>query len=192
MMALVKSGSRSLGSSDAHRLRHIGLRAHNFTVIGFRGVQQKDGVAGWRGVENDKPVLALIDRAGEGAEDGDFFCARRSQIFFQHGPARCIETGAGLCENLVPVNRNLFFGVDAGDREARNFAIHSVANMGGGIGCGQCHLCPRRASETAIDAAIVVFPTPPLPMVMMTPRPAAAISSTSLSRFSGRRSERLE
>ncbi len=42
--------------------------------------------------------------------------------------------------------------------------------------------CPRRASSTAIAAAIVVLPTPPLPIVMIRPWPGAASSSTSVSR----------
>ena len=38
---------------------------------------------------------------------------------------------------------------------------------------------PRRASSTAIPAAKVVFPTPPLPIVRTSPRPRSATWSTS-------------
>ena len=41
--------------------------------------------------------------------------------------------------------------------------------------------CPRAASSTATAAAIVVFPTPPLPMTMMSPLPGRSSSSTMVA-----------
>ena len=45
--------------------------------------------------------------------------------------------------------------------------------------------CPRRASSRAMAAATVVFPTPPLPIVMMTPLPGASSSSTNRTSGAG-------
>ena len=42
----------------------------------------------------------------------------------------------------------------------------------------RCTGRPRRANSVAMAAATVVLPTPPLPIVMMTPRPARTKSST--------------
>ena len=49
-------------------------------------------------------------------------------------------------------------------------------------------LCPRRASSRAILVAMVVFPTPPLPIVRITPWPVRVISGINASSDGGRES----
>jgi hypothetical protein len=90
-------------------------------------------------------------------------------------PGRGVEAGAGGAQHLVGVARASRRGVDAGDLQAGGAAPLSrarPARHAPRVGGGEVHAWPRRASSLATRAATVVLPTPPLPMVMMTPRAA--------------------
>jgi hypothetical protein len=109
----------------AHGLRHVALRAHYFTVIGFSGIEQQNGVSRWCGVQYGKPVLAFIDGSCKCPEYGNFFSAWRAQVFFQHGATTCIQALACLLQNLLRVLGNFFRRVNPGH-----------CQTGPGLGCG--------------------------------------------------------
>ena len=89
----------------------------DFAVIGSRGVEQQQGVAGRRGVHHHEFFARLANDAREGLENRDFLGAGRTQIFFEQRAALGVELRA-LCRQYLPT---IAFGfgvrVDAADRE---------------------------------------------------------------------------
>ena len=84
-----------------------------------------------------------------------------------------VEVAPGGGEHLGRVGGGLRAGVDAADRAGRRLARRpSSATCAAGSVVVRWTGWPRRASSTAMAAATVVLPTPPLPIVMMSPRPA--------------------
>jgi hypothetical protein len=61
-------------------------------------------------------------------------------------------------------------GIDARNGEAFDLAAERLRDVRGRVRGRQVHRQPRAlASSTAIAAAIVVLPTPPLPITMIMP-----------------------
>ena len=70
--------------------------------------------------------------------------------------------------------------VDAADREPLDRRGDGRGDVGRRVGRGEMHRWPAARQLAATAAAIVVLPTPPFPIVMMTPRTAGFEASTSV------------
>ena len=99
-------------------------------------------------------------------EDSHFLGARRPQVFLQECSPLGVEVAAFPLDDLLRVRPGLGGGVDAGHLEALDLADDGVREMRGRVGRAQVDQDARLANSTAIAAATVVFPTPPLPITI--------------------------
>ena len=170
---LVKSGSRSRGKSSRTDSGMSLQVAEHLPVIRLGGVEQEERVPGRGGVEHDEAGLAPLHDASEGTKDRDLLSARGPQILFEQGLALLVEVLARGRHDLGRVLGGFLGRVDAAHRQVRHARAERQVEMGRGVGGGKEHLMPAAGQATARLVATVVLPTPPLPMVRMTPCPCA-------------------
>ena len=111
-------------------------------MIGLGGVEQQDGVTGWRGVEDNEALAAAIDLAGKRPEDGDFLGAGRTQVFLEQRQRAGVERAARLAHDFLGVSGHFGCRVDAADGNAGNFAVDRSSDVRRRIGGRQMHLVP--------------------------------------------------
>jgi hypothetical protein len=136
-------------------------------------------VAGRRRVDDDELILTLRDGIGKGAKDGDLLRARRTQIFFEQRATFRIEPLSGRREDLLTVARVSTAGSIRVTRSVAGRSRAAASTWAAGSVVVRVTWWPARASSVAMRTASVVLPTPPLPIVITTPLPRAAICSTS-------------
>ena len=132
-------------------------------------------------VQHHESVLALVHGAGE---------ARNTAISSVQGERRSSSSRArpwasrsapARGQHLGPIRFGFRLRVDAADGQSRrNLRPRRCVTCAAGSVVVRWTRCPCRAKSTAMAAATVVLPTPPLPIVRITPRPAAAIWSMSV------------
>ena len=134
-----------------------------------------------------KPSCAHGDGPREGAEHRDLLGARRAQVLFEQRAAsrvQCVDAGR---EHLVPCRP----AVSAAGSirltvRPRSVAAERRSDVRGRIGGAQVHARDRAVPAPARRAAaIVVLPTPPLPIVRTTPWPTLASSCDELRERGG-------
>jgi len=108
-------------------------------MIGFRRLQQQQGVTRRRGVEHHKAIFAPGHCPGERAEHGDFLRAGRTQIFGQKGPAIGIKILPGGRHHLFDVGAAFRLRINPADLQARDLPRRR-RNVGGGVGGAHMHL----------------------------------------------------
>ncbi len=133
-----------LGVLELHHRRgevHAGAAhlAHDVAVVGAGGVQQQERVASGRRIHHDKLLAGFADGAREGLEDGDFFGARRAQVFFEQCASGGIQFRALGRQHLLAVALGDLVRVDAAHGEVLQRAAQRLLQVGCRVRRGQMH-----------------------------------------------------
>ena len=173
----VNSGSRKRGNSSRTLSGNLVRLPRQLAVVGQGCIEQQDRVSRRCRVQDDESVLAAVNGLGEGAEDGDLFGARRTQVLFQQvapWASRPAPVWASTSARYASVSTlgSIRLTLSPGGVAPTVFSTCAAGSV-----VVRWTRCPRRANSTATAAAIVVFPTPPFPIVRITPRPDGSISS---------------
>ena len=108
----MKSGSRRRGSSCRTSSGTLRWVRCDLAVVGVRGVEQQQRVAGRRRIDDDEPSVASGHVPGEGAEDGDLLGAGRAEILGEQRAPLRVEVRAGRRHDLLAVALGLDDRID--------------------------------------------------------------------------------
>ena len=124
---------------------------------------EEERVSRGSGIDDDKPVLTLIDNAGERAEDRDLFCARAAQILLEKRSSWGVEVGAGYSQNLIGVRARLGGRINTGHANTVDRRTERGFDVSRRVGSGEMDLVPaaRRNLSTRMRQRWVEFSEPP-------------------------------
>ena len=126
----------------ADRVGNAGEFAGDLAVVCFGRIQQKQGVPCGRCVEHQVFVRSRRHQVRKRAEDGDLFCARRTEVFFQQRQAVFVEFAARIGQNLGTVLCRFGGRIDSADPQSRNTPVHRGGHVRGRIGRTQMNRMP--------------------------------------------------
>src|SRR5665647_660011 len=136
-------------------------------VIALGRVKQQECMASWRGIYDYNFIFRLFHNLCKSAKHGNFLCTGRAQVLLDISNILIGHGFSCLGKNFILIFFQFSVLINVAHCDAAAL-IYYKFQMRRRIGCGKVYFLPFADNPIAIAAAMVVLPTPPLPMVKIT------------------------